>query len=496
MDQGVSFLQKHWYGISICLILLIAAAFRFYGYDHRWGLAYDQAHDVIVAREAIRQHKLPQLGPFSSAGPFVTGPEWYWFIMFGTFFFPNSIMSPWIFLTICFVAAVYWMISAGKELNGKLLGIIAGLLTAFSPSQIAQSLNVTNQAPLSLFSIGAIWCMIKYFHSSKGYYLFFQALFVALGINTHLQGVLLIPLLLLTIFSKIPSFKTLCFTAAAFILPFLPLLLFDLGHHFYDSHNMLKYYFHDQYKISLDQLGRNWRTYLGIFWPRSISYIIGGYMFTGYITVIFIVIVFFYSLIAKFITKEMAVLFASLFVAAVFMRYTRTPLFDSYLMFLNPWILCITAWTIYYLFRKIKILGLALLVLLLFGSAFRVVSDVKSASNLTASRSVSWVNSLSKKFPDKKFAVYDYQYKTGGESVPLSLFLDANQLISDSGIRIGVAVATTEAQMKEQQKAFPQKLGYRLFILNSSSTSAELKKHQWILVNPMAIYHNTEEWYQ
>lgn len=54
---------------SVCIVLL-SFFLRFYRYSDRWGLAYDQIHDVMIARHAIESIQIPLLGPFSSAGPF------------------------------------------------------------------------------------------------------------------------------------------------------------------------------------------------------------------------------------------------------------------------------------------------------------------------------------------------------------------------------------------------------------------------------------------
>ena len=51
-----------------CFSCPLAGLLRFYNYDVRWALAHDQARDALVAREALRQHKIPVLGPFLKQG--------------------------------------------------------------------------------------------------------------------------------------------------------------------------------------------------------------------------------------------------------------------------------------------------------------------------------------------------------------------------------------------------------------------------------------------
>ena len=192
-------LGSHWFVICLLSILTIATILRFYNYENRWGLAYDQAHDAIIARYALENHKIPLVGPFSSAGPFQTGGEWYWFIMAATVFYPNAIITPWVVLTLLHALFVLLIILVGKELVNEKFGLIVGLLATVSTAQIAQATNLTNQSPLAIIALFAIWTMISYVKTKKLKYLFLLALFVSLASTIHLQGLALIILVPITI---------------------------------------------------------------------------------------------------------------------------------------------------------------------------------------------------------------------------------------------------------------------------------------------------------
>ena len=144
------FILKNWFTVSLVCFLILSFTIRFYNYENRWGLAYDQAYSALVARHAVSELKLPLVGPFSSAGPMQTGGEWYWFVMLGTVLDPDNVMSPWIFLTLTYVFFVVFIVFLGKELIDKKFGIILGILTLVSTAQIAQSVSLTNQSPLAL----------------------------------------------------------------------------------------------------------------------------------------------------------------------------------------------------------------------------------------------------------------------------------------------------------------------------------------------------------
>lgn len=46
-------LIKKRFGILVLLIVALASFLRFYNYFSRFGIAYDQAHDALVARFAV-----------------------------------------------------------------------------------------------------------------------------------------------------------------------------------------------------------------------------------------------------------------------------------------------------------------------------------------------------------------------------------------------------------------------------------------------------------
>ncbi|MEK7450629.1 MAG: hypothetical protein AAB662_01675 [Patescibacteria group bacterium] len=494
MKRYRKFISAHWFGTCILLIILLSVFLRFYNYENRWGLAYDQAHDAIVARYAVENHKIPLVGPFSSAGPFQTGGEWYWFIMAATFFSPNAVITPWVALTLLYTLFVLLIIFVGKELVNEKFGLIVGLLAAVSTAQIAQATNLTNQSPLAIIALGAIWSMIIYAKTKKLKYLFLLALFVSLASTIHLQGAALIVILPITIIFKRPPFvKGIIALLLGIFIPLVPIILFDLNNNFVNSHSMLQYYLYDQYKISLDVLGRRWLTYTGVFWPNIWSHVIGGNMITGYILTIGLFFITLYSFFKKRIQGKWCILLISFLLAVIVLRYTRTPLYDSYVVFLHPFIILLTGWLIYAVYKMKKSLGVLLLIVILAGSIIKDVRQIGNAENYTDFQVKNWKKTLISQFPSSKFALYDHQYKTVNKSLPLVLYLDSDRKISDNGLRIGMTFATMSGEFK-QPIIVGDKTGHQILDL-SSSTSAQLKNDEWVFINPSAIYKSTEEWF-
>lgn len=482
------------YKILLGIIFLIAIFLRFYNYDNRWGLAGDQAHDAIVSHYALDNRKMPLLGPFSSAGAFQTGGEWYWIIMVGIQMYPYSIISPWVFVTILSVVFIFFIIKAGEKLVDKWFGLLVGAFAAFSTAQITQSTNLTNQSPLALVALLAIFSSIQFTQTKKKAYLFFLGLTVSLASSIHLQGTALFLLIPITmIINRVFSIRELFLVGSGMILPWVPVIWVDIGNNFYNTANMISYYFHDQYKIPFEVLGRRWLTYGSDIIPGVWGLVVGGNKPVSYIIIVELFIVGLHSLIKKKISKEWFILFIGFTLMISLVRYTRTPLFDSYFVFLHPFFLLITAWLVYKLFVINKIFGVLLCMTIIVGSFIRIYPNITGKENIAPHRSELWKNILTIKYPGKKFKIYDASYRHVSKSLPLVLLLQKENLLDENGVKIGVA-ATRSAE----QGQYPIIKEGRIFLLLDLNNSSKkyLQKGNWVSVNPKDVYYSTEEWYK
>src|SRR3990167_5843356 len=91
---GLYINSPNFYIIIVFSIIILSFVIRFYNFPNRWGLGTDDARDALIALEALKRHELPLMGPFSSAGAFVTGGIYYWFIMASYLILPNFVFSP------------------------------------------------------------------------------------------------------------------------------------------------------------------------------------------------------------------------------------------------------------------------------------------------------------------------------------------------------------------------------------------------------------------
>lgn len=140
-----------------------------------------------------------------------------------------------------------------------------------------------------------------------------------------------------------------------------------------------------------------------------------------------------YNFLKSQLSKEWYILVISFLGMLVLVRYTRTPLFDSFIVFMHPFILLFTALAIFSIYKKNVVIGLSFMFLIAIGSFFKDIKEIKLATNHAAPWSEEQKRVLMKNFPNHKFAMYDFKYKTTGASLPLVLFLYTDKKIDNGG---------------------------------------------------------------
>lgn len=488
-------IKKFNWGLST--ILIVSSFLRFYSYDTRWGLAYDQAWFAVIARHALATLQLPFLGPFASGGPFQTGGEWFWIVMIGTMLNPFSVISPWVFITLLSIFQVYLLYVLGKLYGGKSLSYILAILGAVSISQVLQATNLTNQMPSSLCASLLLLAIVLYLKKEKDRYLFLSGFAVGLSSSIHLQGVLLLmPLCGFLIVTKTISPKKLFLVGIGLALPWIPVLLIDMQNNFYNTKNMLMYFTNSQSKVSYDELGRRWLTFITEYVPTSWGRIVGGNIFLGYFEIFLVGITLLLGLFKKVIDKKWIIVVGSTIFMTVALRYIRTPLYENYTTFIHPFVLLLVAWSIWNLYKRNRRVAVIVLTAIISFSLYALWKDIGNSTNYTNITTKQYVLFLKNKFPNEKFAIYDYDYNNKQNTLPLVLYLQTEGLLDDKGHRVGmVIVANSKIKINPHKAIYGGNGGYQLVDLKASE-SAELQKGRWAFVNPSVIYNSVQYWYK
>lgn len=479
--------------IILYLILALATFLRFYNYHNRWGLAYDQARDFLVGYFALNNGLIPLIGAFSSAGQFVYGPQWFWIISLMSAVFPSAIATAWIVQTLLYILSVYFMFLIGKELFSEKFGLLLAFLTAISNTQVLLSTNLTSPSIVGIFSVFCTFFFIKVIKYSKPRDFFILAFLVSTTVNIHFQAVGLFFLLIIAFLTKI-KLKNLLLIFLGIIIPFIPLIIFDLKTNFFETRNMIDYYLYGQQRLYVPN---RWLTYAGVFWPKSWSEIIGNQIIIGYFFMVLLGIFSIIDIVKRKMKKEFFALLVITFLIFVMLRYYKGFIFGSYLIFINPFILIFSSYVSYKLYKVKSFIFYIVLLVITFSTMTVNWKNLNEATNKTAADSFRWTNDLIKKYPDKKFAFYDYRYEYSEKSLAFSLYMYNRGKIDDNGFRVGVVRNAPDIILREITK-FPiiyNKSEVKLIDLNSSS-SADLVKNNWVFINPSGIYESTEGWYK
>jgi len=222
-------MRKRYYPfILLFLVFLLFSFFRFYNLDKRVIFDWDQERDAFVIKRILVEKKLTLIGPR------VLGPEGFFL---GPYF--TYLLAPFYFLTRLHPKAIIFFVIAYnlgfftltflilKKLFNHSVALIFLLIWSLQPGLIGIDTITWNPILVPLAIIGLWYLMAQ----SQW---FWVGMLLGLGVNFHFQMIFLIPFYLafLLFVREERLFKKLAISFVGFLIPFLPLLVFDLRHNF------------------------------------------------------------------------------------------------------------------------------------------------------------------------------------------------------------------------------------------------------------------------
>lgn len=455
----------------------------------------------MIALVALDRGELPLFASFSSAGPFVFGPLFYWYNISTYFLAPFTFEAPWIITCMIGVLIVMVMTYIGYLVGGKKMSIILGLLVAFSPQFIARSTFLSQHGFVGVSCIFLLLFFILYIQRKGFQYAFLMGISTGIAISMHYQALnlLLFIVALLTIpkTSLLHKLLAVGFGILGFIIPTLPLLYWDAHQNFANLRNLLDYMLIGQYRI---YVANSWKIYLYYFLPDYWSNVVGGNKPMAVIIMGASGIAFTYRLITKKMPYEIFITGFILGIFLIIIRYYRGERFEGYLIYTAPLIFLISAWTLLqisifipYAANKITHKKTSKhITAFFFFSIFSLIlffdfvnarqfifgtnllnDEVKSASSL-----------ITQKYPGRKFALYDYKWKTSGDTYALSLYLYASGATDTEGYPIGI-IGNTSASI-DKNVVIGTFFGHNIVDLDKHR--GQLNKDNWTRVNPEDVF--------
>lgn len=509
LNQYKHFFYNKTFIIVLCIVIF-AALIRAYNYYQVWEVGGDSARDILIAREAIERGQVPLIGHFSSAGPIIQGSMYYWLIILSYILFPFSIHSPWVLTLFIGIGTVMVLMYCGKLIGGPKLGILVGIIAATSPQLVAHSLLLTNPTFVIVAVSFLLLSTLLLYQRKKTRYAFFMGLSIGAGISFHYQSLNLLLFFITAFFVPKTSIKKkfvffLAMFFGLFIVSF-PLMYWDSQQQWADIRNILDYFLIAQYRLYVPN---SWKLFLFEYLPTHWAFMIGGYKIIGLILSVIVSVILFIFCFKRSISR---VLFVLIIIFGLFLlvnRYYHGERTEGYMLYLLPFIILFTSWSLIQLIYPKKllellhvsskgriamicmILGYGLIAVAIIGNLLRVKQEKSYQAHTYIFED--YTKQLVAKFPNQKFALYDYKPKKFTNSGTLIVFLEFNHKLDKNGMPLSFV---NNADKIVRSKKLPIVLQFKEFRIVDISKELHDPKiaSDWRIANQAGIYDELMDW--
>lgn len=235
----MKFNKKYLYVLG--LILLISLFFRTFAIIDRASFSHDGDLYSWIVKDIVINHHFRLIGQETSAPGIFIGPLFYYLLI--PFFLltnmdPIGAIFPILIFGILTTLSCYFVFS---KLFNNIIGLIGAFLQATLLSLVNWDRWIVPTAPTHLWTIWFLYIVVSI---ARGNYFLFPVLGFLAGLTWHIH-VALAPTFLavpvaIIISKKLPSLKKLGLFIIAFLIPTIPLFLFELRHNFSQTVNLLQ----------------------------------------------------------------------------------------------------------------------------------------------------------------------------------------------------------------------------------------------------------------
>lgn len=491
--------RKNKFYLLLILIVILGGILRLRGFDHRFAFSGDVGRDLLVAKGAVMLGKLPWVGNFSSTGPYVFGPIYYWFVMLTLIVFPNYFFSPWLVVCAISLAFVIIMALAGRAAGGNRLGLVLALLSATSPLLIGYSFYLQQHELVLIFSGLALLGLVAYARQPRLRFAFIAGLGIGGGLSMHYQG--------LNLLAYVPAFyvvarpnlkrwlKLSVVLGIGILLPYLPLLIWDQTRNFKNTEQLIYFFRVGQYRF---YVANRWLTYLGSFWPNFMGRIVGGNFWFGTVSGIGSSLVLAIILLRKKLSRVVILPIGVWILQIIMLRYYHGDRLDGYLIYFHPLIIFTVGAAMFYLVKLNRITGSIIVMLFLAGNIY--YSNQYWTYDNDFSRLQKLAADIKKYYGGQKVAVYGHGLDTSNYTSPLSYLLVSMNIEDDRGITVGTCRFKVEScdtpGVREITRTEFQ--GEQMVVVDLSSVPKDslTKKNNWYPFSILAMYDDVQNWWR
>jgi len=480
------------------LILILAALLRLWDWPNQIGIGSDSSRDVLVGREMIAQGKLALIGSFSSAGPFTFGPWWYYLMAIPSLFFKGIFLAPWVFTTTISLASpiiAYWV---GRKIDSRFLGTIMGILAAVSPTQIAFATILTQHLAAGVFSWLTLLLFIISFKSKKLIWIFALGLSMSLTANFHWQGLAMLSysVIIFTLGSFKKAVIGLFVLAIGYLIPFIPMLVFDTQHNWFNIKGLVYYYKEGQYLLYFPN---RWLTYAFEWWPNFWARVLGVPTFAA--TALIILAAFFgiRMTVLKKLHKELILIIIVFLLQVFILRNYRGERVASYVLFIEPMVILFSGWTITQLYKVNRIVAY----LALNAICILAIVSLSNAKTVQREKTIPKIQTINT-FSEYIFSNYpapitlwdgDLGFLSARDvSQPLALKLDTKNKITQNAHPLGICYLQCPKDPPLTKDRIVAEINhFQLVDLKGLTIHYQTKevKEGWTLMTPAATYYES-----
>lgn len=474
---------------GVLAIFVVGVFLRLIFFRSQIWLGSDITRDISISLESLKNLSLPMTGSFSSGGPFVFGPGIYWLYMFSYILFPATLLAPWILSLLFGIATMLLLYKlVGSELN-KTFFVPLALMVSFAPQLVLSSSVPTQHTFVLTFTALGLMLLRKYWVQKKLVYSFLFGLSLGMALNMHYQAVALIPLPALLLLAPLPFHKKIIafFLSIIGVTTSLSALIFwDSGQQFANFRNLLDYLLIAQERLYVPN---SWRLFLIGYLPNYWFLATGIPSFLA-LPLLFVGSIYFIFELIKIrrITFGISLLFFFYFLLLI-TRYYKGERFSGYNLYLLPFILFFSSWSILKIVNTFKKYSDKLQLVALISLAFFVVLSLVNwyKSQILVNPSLGQVSGetivLRRQFPNQKFRILNYENTNPDASYAMSVYLTSNNLTDKRGIQLGFcSVCSNNTQL------IGELFGTKYYLIGENSDP------RWQGVSQAEIYDSTIGW--
>ncbi len=391
-ENLVTFFKKQATTLIIVAFILLCACLLFYKINSLMSFLGDQGFFYLSARDLLVYHHFPLVGINATHAWLHQGPIWTYMLAIMLFLFNFNPLSG-VYLTI-FLTLIdsYLIYKTGELYFSKKVGIISTILYSTSNLIIINGRLPYHTSPTAFFMLLFLISLYK-FIKGKIYHLPLSIFFIAILYNLEISNLSLLFMLLLIIFFgfyrkfdwalNLKNKKIILLSILAFLIPMLPIEIYDVTHGFPQSFKFLEWIIYHilqmfgLFKNNLVTSQTSWNqvlfliidTYRLLIFPLNIF--IPGFLFI--LTLIF----FYRSLFIELKLKKYNlgfILLGLIFGVGILSYLFAKTAESAYLLILTPVLILMTAYVLNKLFNKFNI---ALILILMLITALNIFSLFK-----------------------------------------------------------------------------------------------------------------------